>query len=434
MKLRNILTGAFALATLVTAARADVTIYVTGSTAFRAGSVDGIIAKFQTGTGFKYAHDAAAGGTNGSTRSIFQGNFPGITGTTTIACNFTGSVEGVRAVATPSGANNATYLTTAALPAGAATVAGTEAAGVSSPVASQVAKFAFSDVLQSSTPVSSPTLHPANPRVGVIIFTPMVSAGTSANFTNLSSQQYKALFSNGSQPLSLFTGVSTDTTQVLASGRNDGSGTRTTALAESGLGITTLVNQFKSVTSTSANISVMKRIAAGDGTFASTVWGQDLDGNGGYQSGGTLRADFAKTTTSVTVFDADGTTDLLGGAQAINLVTFIGAADAQKVANPTVATPARIIAWNGVSLPSIANTPVSTAMNATDRAKIQYGIYSAWGLENLYYSGTLSTDENTFYTTLKTSIDSRLVANPIEGIRIVDMHVTRPDDGAPIAP
>ena len=70
-------------------------------------------------------------------------------------------------------------------------------------------------------------------------------------------------------------------------------------------------------------------------------------------------------------------------------------------------------------------------MNATDRAKVTEGQYSMWGFENLYYTGSLSTDENTFYTQVKTGITSRLTANPIEGLPLTSMHVSRPDDGAP---
>ncbi len=429
MKLRNILTGAFALATLVTAARADVTIYVTGSTAFRSGALDGIKTKFEAGTGYKYAHDAAAGGVTGSTRSLFQGNFPGISGTTTIACTFTGSVEGIRAVAAPGVANNATYLTAAALPAAAAAIPGTEGAATSTPVAAQPAKFAFTDVRSSSTPVAG-TLNPTSPKVGVVVFTPIVNAGSPSNFTSMTSQQFKYLFSNGFVPLHFFTGAAADVKNVYATGRNDGSGTRTTYMAESGLGITTLVNQYLVTAKTGTSLTTVRRVPAGDGTNASTVWsGQDVDGNGGYNSGGTLRTDLARTSASVTVLESDNS--LLEGPGAdILLASFLSISDARTAA--TSATPAKIIGWNGVTLSSVSAPLIANAMDATDRAKVTEGQYSAWSFENLYYSGSLSTDENTFYTNLKTSITARLTANPIEGIPLTSMHVDRPDDGAPI--
>ena len=430
MKLRNILTGAFALATLVTAARADVTIYVTGSTAFRNGTLDGIKTKFTTGASFKFAHDQASGGVLGSTRSIFQGTFPGIAGTTTIACTFTGSVEGIRAVAAPGVANNATYLTTAALPAAAATPAGTEAFSTSAPVAAQPAKFAFSDVRSSSTPVGG-GLNPTSPKVGVVVFTPIVNSGAPAAFTNMTSQQFKYLFSNGFVPARFFTGNAADTLNVFAAGRNDGSGTRTTYMAESGLGITSLVNQYI-VTGLSGNtVTTLRRVPAGDGTNASTIWaGQDVDGNGGYNTGGTLRGHLNKTSASVTVLESDNT--LLEGPGPILFASFLSISDARTASLASNAAPARILGWNGSTLSSINDAVLANAMNATDRAKVTEGQYSAWGFQNLYYSGSLSTDENTFYTGLKTSIDARLTANPTEGLPLSSMHVDRPDDGAPI--
>ena len=431
MKLRNILTGAFALATLVTAARADVTIYVTGATAFRNGALDGIKTKFMTGASFKFAHDQAAGGVLGSTRSIFQGTFPGISGTTTIACTFTGSVEGIRAVASPGVANNATYLTAAALPAAAATPAGTEAFSISAPVAAQPAKFAFSDVRSSSTPVGG-GLNPTSPKVGVVVFTPIVNSGAPAGFTSMTSQQFKYLFSNGFVPLRFFTGSAADTKNVYAAGRNDGSGTRTTYMAESGLGITSLVNQYI-VTATSGNtVTTLRRVPAADGTNASTIWaGQDVDGNGGYNSGGTLRGHLNKTSAAVSVLESDNT-QLEGPGADILIASFLSISDARTASLATNAAPARILGWNGVTLSTINAAVIGNAMDATDRAKVTEGQYSAWSFENLYYSGSLNTDENTFYTGLKTSIDARLAANPTEGLPLSSMHVDRPDDGAPI--
>jgi hypothetical protein len=426
MKLKNILTGAFALA-LLTTAQADVTIYVTGATAFRAGALDAIKAKYETGTGYKYTHDATAGNVLSSTRSIFQGNFPGVTGTTTIACTFTGSVEGIKALAAPGVANNATYLTTGALPGGALSIPGLEAAGVTSPTAAQVATLAFSDVRQSSTPVTSPALQPSNPRVGVVLFAPISNAGTPSNWTNVTTQQFKSLFKLGFLPLSVFTGDTSDTKFVYATGRNDGSGTRTTYLAESGLGITSLVNQYLATVTTSTTITTLRRVPAGNGTNASTLWGQDVDGNGGYNSGSTLRGDLGKTSTATTVLDADNS-DLSGGAADILILSFLSTADAV----PARVAGAKILGWNGTILSSL-NT--GTTLSATDKAKVTEGAYTAWGYENLYYNGSLGTDQTAVYNAIKTGIPTRLIASGyVEGIPLTQMNVGRPSDGAPVAP
>ena len=101
MKSTSYLT-ALALFGLAATAQADVTVNVTGATAFRAATLLSIKSRFvDSGSAFKFAHDqSTSGGTvfSGATRAIFIGTFPGVSGTTTIRCCFTGAVEGIRAL------------------------------------------------------------------------------------------------------------------------------------------------------------------------------------------------------------------------------------------------------------------------------------------------------------------------------------------------
>jgi hypothetical protein len=439
MNIRNILTGTIALATLVTTVKAaDVELRLTGATAFRTATINALKASFDAGTGYTFAHNKAAGSSayNGADRITFKGNFPGVTGTTTVRCSFNGSVEGIRAIAL-GGADNPAFITDVALasPGGDAGELANENANVTGSTTTQLAKFAFSDVRQSSTPIASPTLSPANPKVGVVVFSLLANEGAPAGLTNVTFQQFQALFSQGSLPLRVFTGVATDTANVYATGRNDGSGTRTTYMAESGLGITTQVNQFVATTSSGNLISVLQKVPAGgatingsfDSTSASTVWGQDADGNGGYFSGSVLRTEMARLTNNTQVLDFDGG-ELEPAGSSCYLITFLSNPDALNARQ----NGAKILGWNGVTLSSLQTT---AALDATDRAKVTEGQYSAWGFENLYYNGSLSTDENTVYTAIKTGIPTTLIsAGYVPGIPLADMHVSRPDDGAPIAP
>jgi hypothetical protein len=427
MKPKQILGGAIALMTLATAVKADVEVLITGATAFRTAALNALKASYDAGGSYVFAHNKAAGGFNGADRVTFQGTFPGVNGVTTVRCSFNGSVEGIRAVVL-GGADNPAFITDAALasPGGDAGEAANENANVTGSTAIQQAKFTFSDVRQSSTPINNFALNPASPKVGVVVFCPIVNEGAPGTFTNVTSQQFKALFSGGFLPLSVFTGNAADTNNVYAAGRNDGSGTRTTYMAESGLGITTLVNQYKVSTSTSTAITQIQRVPAGDGTNASTVWGQDLDGNGGYFSGSALRTELGKTSASVEVLDSDGSQLDIGVD--VHLVSFLSASDcvSARVAG------ARILGWNGSTMASL-NT--QTTIDTTDLAKVTEGQYSAWGFENLYYAGSLSTDENTVYTAIKTGIPTTLTAaGYTPGIPLSLMNVTRPNDGAPIAP
>jgi hypothetical protein len=436
MKLKNILSGSIALATLATTAQADVEVRITGATAFRTAAINALKAQFDLGGSYTFAHNKAAGGVNGADRVTFKGTFPGVTGVTTVRVSHNGSVEGVRAIATPGPTTSPFFITDAALasPGTDAGEAPNENANVGGSTVQQVAKFAYTDVRQSSTPVSSPTLSPANPRVGVTLFTMLANEGAPAGLTNVTFQQFKALFSQGSLPLSVFTGDAADTDLVYATGRNDGSGTRTAYMAESQLGITTLTSQFVATTSAGNAISVIQKVPAGgatingvfDPTSKSDLWAQDLDGNGGYFSGSVLRTEMGRTTAATQVLEADGS-ELAPAAQ-LHLITFLSAADAV----PARVAGAKVLGWNGSTLNSL-NTGL--VVDSTDLAKITEGQYSAWTFQNLYYNGSLTADENTVYNAIRTGIPTSLIAaGYVPGVPSTIMSVSRPDDGAPIAP
>ena len=402
--------------------RADVEIRITGASAFRQATLRTIKAKFDSagalGTSYSFAHDKSAGGTNydGSTRSVWKGTFPGVAGTTTIRCNFTGSVEGIRAVAL-GGSYNETYLTDAAL-----TAAG-ENGSKTSPTSQMEAKFAFSDVRQSSTPITSPVLSPGDPRVGVVTFTMLANQSAPVDLTNVTAQQARALLSQGYQPLSLFTGKTGDENDnyVFAVGRNDGSGTRTLYLAEIGYGITNPVNQYVATSAAGDAVNTIQLTPAGS-AYKSTVWGYDMDGNGGYASGSNVRDDMGRTTDSVTVLDAQGS-ELLAGSP-VYLLTWLSTGDAKTA----VANGARTLAYNGVSV-----DPANAPLSAEDQLKVTTGQYTAWGYENLYYNGSLSSDENTVYSEIVAGIPS-LIGSSGAGIPMSAMAVSRSDDGGTVMP
>ena len=437
MNIRNILTGSIALATLVTTAQADVEIRVTGATAFRAAAIKAIYDQFVTGGSFTFAHNAAANSTaglavQGADRATFKGSFPGISGTTTVRCSWNGSVEGVRAVAL-GGTHNPVFIQDAALasPGTDTNEAANENALKTGDTLAQLAKFSFSDVLQTSTPVASPVLNPSDAKVGITTFALIANEGAPANWTNITTQQFKALFGQGKLPLSVFTGDAADTKYVYASGRNDGSGTRTTYMAESGLGITSLVSQFVVTSSGSNTINVIRKAPStatlGAGTYASTLWGQNLDGNGGYVSGSTLRTDFGKVSSSVQVQDADGS-ELEPAGTDVLLATFLTTADARTAA----AAGGKILGWNGYGLTSLQT---SSTLSTADRDAIAEGRYTAWSFQQFYYSGSLSADETTFDTAIRTGIPAGLIAGGrLNGVPLTEMHVGRGDDGAPVTP
>ena len=179
MKPTTFITGLSAIALAASASAGNVTLYVTGATAFRSAALTAIRAKYLAGNGtvsFKYAHDAAVGGLTSSTRSIFVGNFNGNTGITTIVCTFSGSVEGIRSVKLVPGNVAGTTDTTAPAyydptdsdfvgAASGTTSANAEYAGAALTALSMtpaklttISDVAFSDVNTPSTPFSLGTL------------------------------------------------------------------------------------------------------------------------------------------------------------------------------------------------------------------------------------------------------------------------------------
>jgi hypothetical protein len=431
MKTTSIACGLLGLA-LAAPAYSQTVIDVTGATAFRSAAIAAIRSKF-TGN-YQYAHDAAAAGVSGANKAIFKGTFTGITGTTYIRCSWNGSVEGVRALVDPD--YNPSYYTTASgnIVTAASSSGGEthkDTVGFAKTTETSQSDIAFSDVSKDVTPYAADTLSPATPECGVVVFTMVTNEGST--ITNVTAQQFRALFTKGNQPLSLFTGVATDTSKVYAFGRNDGSGTRTTYLVETGYGVTKAVNQFVVKTSDSSAITAIQKIPAGgvggginDTTLASSVWGINQAGNGGYSSGSSLRTDMAKTGASVTAYEADGTTAIQSSAKA-DLVTFLSISDAASARG----NGAVICGYNGVKLEGIAAS--GSSLSAADTAKVTNGAYTAWGYQQMYcrnsaYSGNIKKA----YDNIKSGLTSANIGSA--GLQSSLMNVSRSEDGGTVAP
>ena len=436
MKIQNILMGAAALF-LTGSAFGQVTIDITGATAFRAATLDTIKARYvASGVAFKYAHDAAAGTFNGSTRSIWNGTFNGVANVT-IRCSFNGSVEGINALVN-SPASNPTYLDNpAAFTAATPAIGGTEVASTSSPVIAAQSEAAFSDVSISSTPFVNDLEAPTDNPVGVVVFTMIANEGAPASLTNITSQGFRALFATGAQDLSLLTGNAADAGKlVFATGRNDGSGTRTAYLAETGHGISIPVNQYTVLTSSSTAITSIQRVPAGGvnspvqaGQLAankSTIWGQDIDGNGGYSSGSALRGDMGKTSAAVQVRAADYSVDI--ASTPLTLVTWLSLNDAVTAR----VNGAKMLGYDGVTLTDIAAS--GTAMSVADKAKVTNGHYAAWSFQQLFSRAVpaLSGTQESIVQHIRDNVPANLAA---AGIPLGDMAVGRAAaDGSTIQP
>ncbi|HEX8296363.1 MAG TPA: hypothetical protein VF593_08695 [Chthoniobacteraceae bacterium] len=312
----------------------------------------------------------------------------------------------------------------------------------SNPVSANVArkaKFTFSDVQQTSSPFRTPILNPAESRVGVVTFTMLKNEGAQgANLTNVTSQAFETLLSStqGTAFLDLFTGNSADAaTRVFATGRNDGSGTRAVYLIEPGYGVSRTVKQWKQavngangITTDGATGDVLNGLQfwpqadGGDANNNSTLWGNNVAGNGGYFSGSNVRDLMKLQTTSVTTYSATGSATLAPNPKAIVLLTCLSTADALNAMGGG-AVP---LSYNGVGITPIATSP---GLSAADLYKVTDGQYTLWSYERLYYIGSLTANENTVYSGIVAAIPNNLAS---AGIALSSMNVSRQNDGDPV--
>jgi hypothetical protein len=403
MKLLKLMTGsilALALAGSVQAA----TVRVTGSTAFRGNTHTAITNIFDAGT-LTYAYLDNAGGTGDlshASAGMFSGKVNGVT--TTIKTHWTGSEGGIQTVA---GSPNftVTYLpdTTTLLPP-----PGNKLPSTTALTDASVPDVAMADVFQASSrfkgTVNGITYQALNKTkktsglpngqiVGVVQFEFVGSNSTPATLTNVTSQNARALFSTGHIALALFTGNSSDEGfTIYSTGRDIDSGTRLTALAETGLGGLSIVKQYQPFKGgVLANTCCGALDAPPYSLFpVATINGiVEPLGDGGYSSGGDLSNGIANTSSGNTSF-----------------VTYLGLGDATTA----IGNGAHALSFNGIPYSQDA---------------VQEGQYTFWGYEHLYYRDTTVAAVKTVADKLALQIFNTDAPVP----HYNDMRVSRTIDG-----
>ena len=479
--------GAAASLLLGATAGAQTTIIeITGATAFRSAAIAAINNAFLQGSGAgnfatAFANTTSSGSNasfgNGSMQ-IWKGTFPGIDGTTIIRTSWNGSVEGIRAIAQPGttvggNATDPLYLKQSVLGANNTSTgvrfhsdpngAGAEANALNYERAES--DFAFSDVAQSATPVSGLTL--AGGPVGVVVFTMIANKTWSDDKkvaddygkrlpTNVTAQQFRTMAQRGWVPMSYFTGNADDTKKVFLTGRNDGSGTRTSYLSETGVGASTPIKQYvgydRSSATTLPSIFLVPENGGFDAAnvakpeYKSTVWGNSLAGNGGHVSSSDVRTDLSKTTASTIVyaFDADEETGEATpatrftqyGADKLYMISWITYADARTARGTALASArtAEILGYDGVRLEGLAGDNPPDNLSGDDLAKVANGTYTAWNFQQLYYIASRA-GATAVFNSIESQLDS-VSPNVIgtAGLRTGLMNVNRTVDGGVILP
>lgn len=388
---------AFALAGIASAQTAT-TVRITGSTAFRAATVAAVQNILNPGYTYGYI-GSSVGGANQSTfvGTTKVGNLSVI-----IKCSFAGSVGGVQTIAqqSPVVTTASPYISESNALTAAGLVLTAGSATFDSPANADIA---MSDTYQSSTAFTGTGYNSlVDTVVGVVpfVWTKGVSGDTAvaaslANVTNITPLLARAVLTGGA-PLSMFTGTAADSTvYVYAMGRDEDSGTRLTAFAESGFGVFGSPLQYEATIS-SGTISA---IAA---YHAQTILGISYAaGHSGYSSGGTLA-----TTLNTPI--AAAARDSLNSKFA--LIAYFGKNDANGVNGGN-----NNLTYNGV---------------AYSDDNVREGKYTFWGYEHLMYRSTVAGNTKTVADQIASQIKTTDAA--ASGVLLSTMHVSRSTEGAVI--
>jgi len=389
-------------------ASAATTIRITGSTAFRAATYSAIDHILNSGytSAFTGASVSSAGQAIFSGTTV-TGNYPVV-----IKTSFSGSVGGIQSVTQQ--INTLVWLKDSVLPGSGSTA--NVSTSIPGNVETAIADVTMSDSIQNSTTYRSPALTKI--KVGVVPFVWVRNNGAPSTISNITPLLARSLLSYGA-PLSMFSNNASDASMmVFPIGRDQDSGTRLAAFAETGYGTLTPPGQYK------VNLSGTT-ITSAELYPVNTVLGVTYDiGTSGYASGSNVKTAL-NATGSDTAPVYDTTSGAIGsGATLISsgawYVGYLGTSDASGVTGVTVNDTT---GWTGSAL-TYNGVPYSPT-------NVREGSYTFWTYEWLMYrnSGT-----NALTGTGKTVADQ--LANKIltvdaavSGILVSTMHVSRAVEG-----
>ncbi|MEO8616392.1 MAG: hypothetical protein ABI600_14705 [Luteolibacter sp.] len=407
MKTKSLLIATGMTMALFGSAYADTTtiINITGSTAGRStvhtalSSATGPLAQFNKGTNNTaaapsyvwYKVDGSVAAASSQDGAIYKA----VTGTTPnqdtvyVRTFWAGSASGVDYVSNQTQLDRKFLVTTVTF--NNLQLAGTAVAlnaSLSPASTTTVSTFGFSDVKQSATPHQSSPLAEQTDMFILPFRWVKTNGGDLGPVTNITSQQARALFTTiGVQPMSLLTGVATDTFDVYAVGRDSDSGTRITAMAETGAGVFTPLDQYQFTVDNNGSAANLN-----DDTINTPV---EL-GNNGYASGGSVA-------------------NVLG-ATGFNCIGYLGSSDANKA----ITQGALGLTYNGSTF-SVAN--------------VENGSYTFWSKYQAIRKQTLSGTASSLFGSLKTTLIN-LATDTASGttVKISDMLVDRVADGGDVLP
>lgn len=362
---------------------------ITGATAFRASANNAIISILGGAGTTQYAFIGTSG-VAGTNRAIFKGTMAAFPGDEIIVrASWSGSTQGIKDVADQA-AIQFLDVTNPMSTAGINLGQGAAAAPV---YTTAVAQWSFSDVdkLLSERPNYSFNGGP----VGVVPFMFLAGEGAPAALNNMTDQLHEALWKTGTLPIALFTQDTSDLTTVIATGRNNGSGTRATILAETRYGAFTNVVQYNATyTGTRTDAYPTGRLLA-----------ISEFGNSGNASNSGVRELLTRSAQGLTF-----------GGQAFDglFVSYLTISDA----NSAITEGAQAMKYNGVTFSA---------------ANVKNGSYTLWGYQQFYRDSDATAQQITFDEAFRTAIPSTL--DGVNAIPLTEMPVNRSGgDGGLVQP
>ena len=346
-------------------------IFMTGSTAFRANVHDACFKLFSPAPAVKYDTTKAIGGDGTSTNSNPVWTMTGtpissitnISGTMTIYADFTGSIQGIAAVENKT---KLPYLNTdGTLRTNTPTIAFTDNSSGAVPYP---AKGNFSEEQVAVQP---------------FVFVKSAAGGVMNSITNVTWEMLNNMIQGGSTPLSAWTGIPADHgTSIYLLQRTKDSGTRRTALAYLGLGYNTGLSIYNFDPTNNAIYAAVNSLNTASGApgygvvGASGVSGANLNWGPGYVGGGDIKNAIKNT----------GSANLT--------LAYLSFADAKGI---TGVNWSQVIALNG-AWPTTAGAGLSGHTGTNDFSPITLGCYGYCGYEVVVYPNvapnTLSTDQD----------------------------------------
>ena len=380
MKLNSFIAAGVLTLGMATLANAQNRVYITGSTAFRPATYDALASIFDSAPSIAAYKCSTVGTIDAHTagQMEFDGNIGGAR--YIIKCAWSGSEAGVVDVATSG--KTEPFIDDI----GVNGVSAINSTATASSLDSHTVDLALADNSQAASKTKSPSL--TGTKVGIIPFVWVKNAQTGnpadwLRLTNVTHPQLRVALSGGSK-LALLTGNPADTKYVYVAGRDNNSGTRVNALADSGYGIKTPVQQI---------------IITGSGSVASGIQGNALT-TSGQSSGGTLA-------TTMTFTGTSGLADPINGGTGWYAIGYLGLFDADVA-----------LAGGAIQL-SVNGVPESPAA-------IKEGQYSFWGQEWLYQNPVLFSPAITVYNALLTAIPAHVDGD--HQIALSAMHATKNTD------